>query len=70
MNLVTCLTATVPCPPGEQSVLSLSDAIDPVSLGVSAESIAHVFAWGFGTVLGFWLLAYSISAALLVVRKI
>jgi len=70
MNLVTCLSELVPCPPGDQSVLSLSDALDPVSLGVSAESIAQVFAWGFGSVLGFWLLAYSIAAVLMVVRKI
>ena len=70
MNLVTCLTATVPCPPGDQSVLSLSDALDPVSLGVTPELVAAVFGWGFGSVLGLYFIGYGLACALLMVRKI
>lgn len=70
MNLVSCVTAVLPCPLEDQRLIALSEAIDPVSLGITGSSVLYVFSWGFGAVLFGWLLGLGVSAALGMIRKI
>lgn len=39
-------------------------------IGVTAESIAYAFAWGFGSVALFWSFGVVIGAAITVVKKV
>lgn len=45
-------------------------AADFALIGITPESIAAAFGFGFGTIVFFWFLGYCIKAALAVVRKL
>lgn len=45
-------------------------AADFALIGITPESIALAFGFGFSTVVGFWFLGYCIKAALAAVRKL
>lgn len=70
MNIVTCISEINPCPPADQRLLSLVDALDPVSLGVDAATILYVFSWGAATVLTFWSIGYGAAIAIKAIQKI
>ncbi len=70
MNIVTCISDLNPCPDADQRLLSLADALDPVSLGVDAETMLYVFSWGFATVLLFWSIGYGAALAIGIIKKI
>lgn len=69
MNLITCVSAVVPCPEVDQRLMSLNDALDPASLGITPESILFAFAWGMAAVLTFWVLGIAANAALSAINK-
>lgn len=70
MNLITCTTEVNPCPVADQLLLSLSDALDPLALGVDAETIAYVFSAGAAAVIAGWVVGYGAAIAIEVIRKI
>lgn len=70
MRLVICTADENPCQLVNQATALLSDVLAPSVLGITPESIAHVFAWGFGSVLLMFLLGYAAGAAVGLVRKL
>lgn len=68
MNVLTCSVSVVPCPPESQQWLTVDQAFDPASLGITPESVLAVAGWGVGVVLFLWSLGYGIGAALKVIR--
>lgn len=49
-------------------VVSSFGEIDPAALGVTAGSIAYVYAWGVGAVLALWVIGYAVGVAVRVIR--
>jgi hypothetical protein len=47
----------------------MSDA-DYALIGIDAVSILEVFSWGFGVVLLFWSIGFSLGVALDLIRKV
>lgn len=70
---VPVLTAGVESPsclPTEYPLFTYSEVLSPAVFGITPESITHVYAWGFGAILGSFLLGYGVSLALGLVRKV
>lgn len=57
------------CPSAQQAWVSVDETIDYAALGITPESIAQTWAWGFGSVLTVWLLAVAIRAVLDTIRR-
>lgn len=70
MNFITCTTDVNPCPAGDQVLLSFSDAVDFVALGVTPEAVLAMWGYGFGSVMGFWLIGYALAVAIGLIRKL
>ena len=70
MRFLVCVSEVVPCPPSDQVWTSVVDLIDPALLGITPLVVAEVMLWGFGFVFGAWLMGYSLSVALGMIRKI
>jgi hypothetical protein len=70
MRLVVCTSDDTVCPPSNISTVALTEAMDPALLGINPESVAKVWAWGFGVVLLSFLLGYCVSLAIGVIRKV
>ena len=70
MRFLVCTTDAQPCPASDQSWLSVAELIDPADLGITTDSLAHVYAWGFGSVLLAFLVGYALSVALNVLKKV
>ena len=70
MLLVVCTVVETPCQPANQSTALLDEVLAPSVLGITPESIAHVYSWGFGVVLLAFLLGYVAGVALGLIRKV
>lgn len=70
MNIITCISDINPCPVADQRLLSLVDALDPVSLGVDASTIAFVYGAGAAVIAASALLGYGAAVAIHVIRQI
>lgn len=70
MYFLTCASAVLPCPQGDQGVLSLAESLDPALLGITPETVAFVYGFGAMAVLSGWLVGYGVSVALTMIRKI
>lgn len=68
--LVCTVTPAPTCPPEAQQFVAVDDAMSPDQLGVTSHTVGEVFGWGFGSVLFFWFLGYTVGAALRVVRLV
>ena len=70
MRFLVCVSEVVPCPSSDQVWTSVVDLIDPALLGITPLVVAKVMLWGFGFVFGAWLMGYSLSIALGMIKKI
>lgn len=57
------------CPVGQQAWVSVDEMVDYAALGITPESIAGTWAWGFASVLAIWALAIAVRAVIDVIRK-
>lgn len=69
MNVVACTTQTNPCPPSDQVLVSLSDAVDLAALGLTSAGLTQAFAWGVAAVLGLWAVGWVVGVVVGVIRK-
>lgn len=69
MRVLVCTVDLDPCPSGNVSAIALVDVFDPSSLGITNESIVHVYSWGVAAVLGLFLVGYAIGAAVGAIRR-
>ena len=60
------------CSPGDLVLLTVQEATgqDLEILGVTPESVAAAFGWGFAAILLMWSIGYGISAAINSIRRI
>lgn len=69
MNVIACTTETNPCPPSDQVLVSLSDAVDLAALGLSAAGMTQAFVWGVAAVLSLWAVGWVTGVIVGVIRK-
>jgi len=75
-----CVTVTPPSTvavvacdtPGAYALLTVNEATgqDLQLLGITSESVAQVWGWGFAMVLFFWFLGYSVGVAKKLIGKV
>ncbi len=70
MRFLVCYSDVTPCPEASTAWLSMAEIIDPAQLGIDAPTVFYVIAWGFAFVLGSFLLGWSISVALGLIKRI
>lgn len=70
MQVLVCTVDTSPCPPESIASVPLTDAFDPVALGITPDSVLSVFSWGLGAVLFFFALGVAVGAARGVIRRL
>lgn len=70
MRFLICTVDIDPCPTGSVASMSISDAIDWPSLGVTPSEILYVYSWGFAAVLTAWMVGYGVSLAIGLIRKL
>ncbi len=70
MRLLVCTVDENPCQVVNQATIALNDALDPAMYGITPESIAHVYAWGFLAVLFCFALGYGVGAMVGIIRKL
>jgi hypothetical protein len=70
VKLLACNVDTVPCPPADQVWIDAFASIDPALLGVTAETIGHVYAWGLGSVLTLFVFGWLTSLGVGLIRKL
>lgn len=69
MQFLICTVDATPCPPEALSYLSMAEAINPATLGITPESVLAVYGWGFGAVVFFWFLGYVTGVAVDAIKK-
>lgn len=69
MNVIACTTQTSPCPPADQVLVSLSDAVDLAAMGLSGAGMTQAFAWGVSAVLSLWAVGWVVGLIVGVIRK-
>lgn len=60
------------CSPGDLVILTVQEATgqDLAILGVTPESIASVFGWGFAAIILMWSFGFAVGSAINVIRRI
>ncbi|SFV04509.1 hypothetical protein SAMN05216350_1216 [Polaromonas sp. YR568] len=69
MQFLICTVDATPCPPEALSYLSMSEAINPATLGITPESVLYAFSWGMGAVILFWLIGFVTGVAVDAIKK-
>lgn len=69
MKFLVCNSELTPCPPDAQVWSTTAEILDPAEFGIDAETITKVYGWGFGAVLGAFLIGYVLGIALGLIRK-
>ena len=69
MTLISCATATVPCPLDQQQAIAELGAETLMALGLPPDAILAAYVFGAGSVATWWGLGYVISVVLRAVGK-
>lgn len=70
MRYLVCTVDADPCPPGSVASLPFLETVDFTAMGVTPDAVLKLFAWGFGSVLLFFLLGFGVAVALGMIRKL
>lgn len=70
MRYLICTEDVTPCPPASVQAVTFAETIDFEEMGVTPETFAKVYGFGFGAVFGAFLLGYVLGIALGLVKKL
>lgn len=70
MRVLVCSLDLDPCPPANVTSVALVDTVAPELFGITAESVFFVYMWGFGAVLGAFMVGYVLGCGLRLIQKI
>ena len=70
MYFVTCNVNASPCPVDQQGLVDFLSLLDLSQLGITTESILKTISWGFGFVFASFILGWTVSLAVGLIRKL